>query len=128
MVTLATVAASFLLHPTSLFALAAVFAAWVYAFIVKQGQPLVLGGRAWSEREKTMGLAAVSFITLFFLTNVGTVLFSALSISSAAIALHGAARAPDDLFTMDEAAGSQSLLSILTGGATSSSAAPGGTV
>lgn len=36
---LVTVAASFLLHPTSLFVLAAVFGVWIYTFIVRQASP-----------------------------------------------------------------------------------------
>ena len=43
------------------------------------------------------------------LCRVGTILFTALGISVAAIALHGCMRVPDDLFT-DEAEVSQNLI------------------
>lgn len=83
--------------------------------------PLTIGGRSLSDREKMLALSALSFITIFFLTDISTVLFSALSISSCLIAAHGASRVPDDLF-LDEGQESQGLLSILgMGGAVPSS-------
>jgi hypothetical protein len=51
-----------------------------------------------SEREKVMALSGLSFVIIFFLTNVASVAFSALVFGAAAIAAHGATRVPDDLF------------------------------
>ena len=69
------------------------------------------------EREKLLGMSAISFIVVFFLTrfvfggrffedewsglSVGTVLLSAVMLGCAVIALHGATRMPDDLFIDD---------------------------
>ncbi len=44
---LASVAISFVLHPTSLFVLAALAVAWVYVFVLRTA-PLELNGRALS--------------------------------------------------------------------------------
>lgn len=44
MVMLASVAVSFLMHPSSLFVLGALLVGWVYAFAVRSG-PLVVNGR-----------------------------------------------------------------------------------
>lgn len=112
-VMLTTCAVTFLMHPSSLFVLGILLGAWIYVLFVRTS-PLVISGRTLSEREKVMGMAAISFITIFFLTSVGTVFFSALSISLAVICLHGAMREPDNLF-LDEAESQQSFLGILTG-------------
>ncbi len=61
----------------------------------------MINGRTINDREKLMGLSAASFVTVFFLTSVGSVLFYALSVSLGIIALHGAYREPDNLF-LDE--------------------------
>lgn len=139
-VILATTVVSFVMHPTSLLVLAALMAAWIYVLFIRQ-QPITMGGRELSHKEKLIGMGAVSFITIFFLTrcvpcgcacaacdswasrcmetghpvfltltlgcfptwlrSVGTVFFSALAFSCAAIALHGAFREPDNLFVDD---------------------------
>lgn len=46
--------------------------------------------------------------------SVGTVFFSALTLSAVVVAMHGAVREPDNLFT-DDADNNQSFLSILSG-------------
>ncbi|CAL8463503.1 g3037 [Coccomyxa elongata] len=101
------------LNPTSLIALAFLTMAWVYLFVVRQA-PIVIGGRTFSEREKFIGISIITVIVIFFLTSVGTVLFTALGISVAAIALHGSFRVPDDLFTDEIEGTSPDLLSFLT--------------
>ncbi|KAK9807374.1 hypothetical protein WJX73_008683 [Symbiochloris irregularis] len=105
-------AVCFCLHPASLFVVAFLAMAWLYLFIVRQA-PIVIGGRTFSEREKFIGISIVSLIVTFFLTSVGTILFLALGISVAGIALHGSLRVPDDLFT-DEAETQQGLFGFLT--------------
>jgi hypothetical protein len=72
-------------------------------FVVRGDAPLVIGGRTISEREKLLGAAAISVAVIFFLSGVGSVLFSALSIGVAGVAVHGALRVPDDLFLDDVA-------------------------
>ena len=54
-----------------------------------------------SEREKMMSMSGLSFVVIFFLTNVASVVFSALVFGVGLVAAHGATRVPDDLF-MDE--------------------------
>ncbi|KAG2489999.1 hypothetical protein HYH03_011466 [Edaphochlamys debaryana] len=111
-VMLLTTALTFVMHPSSLLVLALLAGSWIYVFLVRTA-PLQLGGRTLSDREKLMGMSAVSFITIFFLTSVGTVFFSALSLSLAVVAAHGAFREPDNLF-IDEGETQQGLLSIFT--------------
>ncbi|KAI8471910.1 MAG: prenylated rab acceptor family protein [Monoraphidium minutum] len=114
MVLLAAVAVSFAMNPSSLFVLGALLVGWVYVFAVRTG-PLVINGRELSEREKFMYMSGGSFVIVFFLTNVASIVFSALMFGAALVAAHGATRVPDDLFIDDSEAGT-SLLSIFTGG------------
>eukprot|EP00878_Enallax_costatus_P005248 GHUV01005515.1.p1 GENE.GHUV01005515.1~~GHUV01005515.1.p1 ORF type:complete len:219 (+),score=60.69 GHUV01005515.1:195-851(+) len=111
---LLTVAATFVTHPSSLLVLGFLAASWVYVFAIRQG-PLVISGKELSEREKLLGMSAISFLVVFVLTSVANVLFSALTLSCAIIGLHGAMRVPDDLF-LDDSESNQGLLSIFTGG------------
>lgn len=112
-----TVAGSFITHPSSLLVLAGLLALWVYMFAIKQG-PLVLGDKEFSEREKLALMMGLSFMVVFFFSNVGTVVMSAVLMSCAMIGLHGAMRVPDDLF-LDDTDANAGLLSIFTGTATS---------
>eukprot|EP01026_Neomeris_dumetosa_P011996 TRINITY_DN1422_c0_g2_i13.p3 TRINITY_DN1422_c0_g2~~TRINITY_DN1422_c0_g2_i13.p3 ORF type:complete len:183 (-),score=11.35 TRINITY_DN1422_c0_g2_i13:635-1183(-) len=91
----------FLASPSSLVILCALLAAWVYVFVVKAG-PLVLGGRTFSEREKLIAMGAISFVLVFFLTSIASVLFYAIALSCILIAIHGAMRQPEDLFLEDQ--------------------------
>ncbi|EFJ48459.1 hypothetical protein VOLCADRAFT_109754 [Volvox carteri f. nagariensis] len=107
-----TTAATFIMHPGSLLVLGFIAAAWVYLFMIRTA-PLQLGGRTISDREKLIGMSALTFITIFFLTSVGTVFFSALSLSLAVIAAHGAFREPDNLF-IDDGETQQGLFNMFT--------------
>ncbi|GBF89041.1 prenylated Rab receptor [Raphidocelis subcapitata] len=111
-VLMSSVGLGFLMHPSSLFVLAALLVGWVYVFAVRSG-PLVINGRELSEREKVMSMSGLSFVIIFFLTNVASVVFSALVFGAALVAAHGATRVPDDLFVDDDS--NQGLLAILTG-------------
>ena len=62
--------------------MAAIVAAWGYLFMVRT-EPLVIAGRMVSDREKLIGASSASVIVVFFLTGVGSILFSALSIGLA---------------------------------------------
>lgn len=113
MVMMSSVVLGFLMHPSSLFVLGALVVGWVYVFALRSG-PLVINGRELSEREKMMSMSGLSIVVIFFLTNVASVVFSALMFGAALVAAHGATRVPDDLF-IDDADANQGLLSILTG-------------
>lgn len=100
------------LNPTSLIVLGCLALLWTYVFGLRTS-PVVIGGRTFSEREKFLGLTVTSAIMIFFVTSVGTILFTALGISVAVISLHGACRIPDDLFT-DEVEQQSGLLGFFT--------------
>ena len=69
--------------------------------MVRGDAPLVISGRTISEREKLLGASGLSVAVIFFLTSVGSVLFSAVCVGLAGVAVHGALRVPDDLFLDD---------------------------
>lgn len=102
----------FAFNPYSLFVLAALAFAWAFVFIIRPA-PITIGGRTFSDKEKFIALSAISGVVVFFLTSVGTVLFTAIGISLTAIGIHGACRQPDDLFT-EEAEQQGGLLGFLT--------------
>lgn len=54
-------------------------------------------------------MSGISFVTIFFLTNVASVVFSALMFGAALVAAHGATRVPDDLFIDDQVGAAQGL-------------------
>jgi len=58
-------------------------ASWAYLFVARGDAPLVIAGRPISEREKLLGASGVSVAVIFFLTSVGSVLFSAVCIGLA---------------------------------------------
>jgi len=100
-----------LTHPASMFMLVGLGAAWVYMFVVKT-EPLVISGRTFSDREKLIGMSALSLIIIFFLSSIGTVIFMGLGLGCAGVAAHGAMRVPDDLF-LDENAGDNGFFAFL---------------
>ncbi|KAJ6871475.1 PRA1 family protein B4-like [Populus alba x Populus x berolinensis] len=89
--------------------------------------PLVLFGRTFSDRE-TLGILIVLSVFVVFLTNVGSVIISALLIGVGIVCAHGAFRVPEDLFLDDvQENASTGFLSSFLGGAASNvvaSAAP----
>ncbi|XP_021769641.1 PRA1 family protein B4-like [Chenopodium quinoa] len=114
---------SLVTHPFSLLTLAFLLAAWSFAYLFKPAdRPLVILGRTYSDRE-TLGILVILSIVLIFLTNVGSVLMYAFVLGAAVVCVHGAFRAPEDLFLddQDSAAESTGFLSFL--GATTRSAA-----
>ncbi|XP_072961788.1 PRA1 family protein B3-like [Typha angustifolia] len=96
---------SLLTHPFSLFLLLSLLGAWsfLYLFRPNDSPPLVLLGRQFSDRET---LAALSLLTLLviFLTSVGSLIVSALTVGSGLVCLHAAFRVPEDLFLDDQEA------------------------
>jgi hypothetical protein len=86
------------LNPAALAVLAGLACGWAYLLAVRTA-PVVIGGRTLSEKEAMLAAGGASVVVVFFLTTAGAVLLSALGLSAAAVAAHGALRAPDDLFT-----------------------------
>eukprot|EP00210_Caulerpa_lentillifera_P008859 g8452.t1 len=112
---LLTVILCMVMNPGALLVVFTLFAVWIYLFILKTS-PLTIAGRQIGDREKLIGMTIISFVTVFFLTNVGTVMFTAILLGCCIIGLHGMMRVPDDLF-IDGGSGqsSQSIWSILKG-------------
>ncbi|XP_057804714.1 PRA1 family protein B3-like [Salvia miltiorrhiza] len=118
-----SLALSLLSHPGSLLVLLALLAAWVFLYLFRPAdQPLVLGGRTFSDRE-TLGVLVVSTIVVVFLTSVGSLLISALLLGLAVVCTHGAFRMPEDLFLDDQEQVNTGFLSFLGGAASSAAAA-----
>ncbi|CAN8317083.1 unnamed protein product [Cochlearia groenlandica] len=124
-VTVATaiVGFSLLTHPFSLAFLLCLLASWLFLYLFRPSdRPIVVLGRAFSDRE-TFGCLVLFSVFVIFLTDVGSVLVSALVVGVALICAHGAFRAPEDLFLDELEPAATGFLSFL-GGAASSSAAP----
>ncbi|WOK97216.1 hypothetical protein Cni_G05924 [Canna indica] len=121
----AALALSLLSHPFSLLLLLTLLAAWafLYLFRAPDSAPLVLFGRQFSDREVLAGLVLLTLFVVF-LTSIGSIIMSALTIGAAVVCVHGAFRMPEDLFLDDQDPGvaAGGLLSFL-GGASASSAA-----
>ncbi|KAL2927059.1 PRA1 family protein B4 [Bienertia sinuspersici] len=93
---------SLLTHPFSLLTLTFLFAAWSFFYLFKPAdRPVILFGRTFSDRE-TLGSLLILTVFLVFLTNVGSLLISALVIGSACVAAHAVFRVPEDLFLDDQ--------------------------
>ncbi|VVB12824.1 unnamed protein product [Arabis nemorensis] len=92
---------SLLANPLSLVLLLCLAASWIYLYIFRPAdRPLILFGRTFSDLEILGGLI-LSTIAVIFFTSVLSVLISSLMIGVATVCVHGAFRAPDDLF-LDE--------------------------
>ncbi|KAA8517715.1 hypothetical protein F0562_015189 [Nyssa sinensis] len=120
-------AVSLLTNPLSLFLLLSLLAAWLFLYLFRPSDPpLVVFGRTFSERE-TLGILIVSSVVVIFLTNVVSVLISALMVGLAIVCAHGAFRVPDDLFLDEQEPAATGFLSFLGGAASNAapSAAPG---
>ncbi|KAK3032861.1 hypothetical protein RJ639_037038 [Escallonia herrerae] len=119
-------ALSLLTNPLSLITLLGLLAAWLFLYLFRPSDPpLVVFGRAFSERE-TLGVLILSTIVVVFLTSVGSVLISALMVGAAIVCAHGAFRAPEDLFLDEQDSAATGFLSFLGGAASNAavSAAP----
>eukprot|EP01023_Acetabularia_acetabulum_P017560 TRINITY_DN18798_c0_g1_i2.p3 TRINITY_DN18798_c0_g1~~TRINITY_DN18798_c0_g1_i2.p3 ORF type:complete len:223 (+),score=25.83 TRINITY_DN18798_c0_g1_i2:142-810(+) len=98
-----TIMICFVMNPSSLIILSLVLASWIYVFNIRTA-PIVISGRTLNDRDKVMALSTISFVVVFFLTSVASVLFYAIALSCAVIALHGSMRQPEDLFLDDQQA------------------------
>ncbi|KAL8535372.1 hypothetical protein ACS0TY_011135 [Phlomoides rotata] len=118
-----SLALSLLSHPFSLLVLISLLAAWLFLYLFRPSdQPLVIGGRTFSDRE-ILGILVVSTIVVVFLTSVGSLLISALLVGLAVVCAHGAFRMPEDLFLDDQEPANSGFLSFLGGAASSAAAA-----
>ncbi|KAK4478418.1 hypothetical protein RD792_013888 [Penstemon davidsonii] len=115
----AVLAISLLTNPFSLILLTALLAAWIFLYLFRQStEPLTAFGRQFSDRE-TLLFLIVSTVVVIFLTSVGSVLVSALMVGVAIVCVHGAFRAPEDLFLDEQETqnGVSGFLSFFTGSA-----------
>lgn len=123
----AVLAISLLTNPFSLILLSALLAAWLFLYVFRQSSdpPIVFFGRQFSDRE-TLLFLIVSTIGVIFLTSVGSVLVSALMIGVAIVSMHGAFRAPEDLFLNEQEpqGGVPGFLTLLSGGAVATTQPP----
>ncbi|XAR68762.1 hypothetical protein NMG60_11000120 [Bertholletia excelsa] len=108
-------AISLLTNPFDLLLLTGLLAAWIFLYLFRPSDhPLVLFGRAFSDRE-TLGLLTLLSVVVIFLTSVGSLLISALMAGLALICTHGAFRIPEDLFLDEQEPATAGFLSFLTG-------------
>ncbi|KAH7443947.1 hypothetical protein KP509_02G057500 [Ceratopteris richardii] len=108
----AIVVITFLSNPTSLFFLCFVLAAWIYMYLVRTSS-FVAFGRTLSERELLI-LMSVCSIIFIFLTNVGSLLISAVLIGCVVISVHAASRVPDELFTDEDGGAGHGFMSFIS--------------
>ncbi|KAJ0258667.1 PRA1 family protein B2 [Hirschfeldia incana] len=115
---------SLLSHPFSLLVLLSLLGAWMFLYLFRSSdQPLVIFGRGFSDRETLLGLV-VTTVVVVFMTSVGSLLTSALTVGVAVVCLHGAFRVPDDLFLDEqEPSANAGLLSFIGNSAATSAAA-----
>ncbi|CAG7874081.1 unnamed protein product [Brassica rapa] len=114
---------SLLSHPFSLLVLLSLLGAWMFLYLFRSSdQPLVIFGRSFSDRETLLGLV-VTTVVVVFMTSVGSLLTSALTVGVAVVCLHGAFRVPDDLFLDEQEPANAGLLSFIGNSAAATSAA-----
>ncbi|KAL7152408.1 hypothetical protein ABFS83_04G095500 [Erythranthe nasuta] len=90
-------------HPISLVVLAAMMAAWLFLYFLRD-KPLVFFGRTVSDSVVLAALAAAT-IAVLMLTDAVSNIVGALLTGVAAVLIHGAMRKTDDLSVDEEAAG-----------------------
>ncbi|KAF3329866.1 PRA1 family protein B3-like protein [Carex littledalei] len=123
-----SLALSLVTHPVSLFLLLSLLAAWSFLYLFRPSDPpLTILGRTFSDRETLGALVLVSIIVIF-MTSVGSLIISAITVGAVLVCIHGALRVPEDLFLdePDQQGGAAAGLLSFLGGAASSvaSAAP----
>ncbi|XVE76623.1 hypothetical protein DITRI_Ditri12bG0188300 [Diplodiscus trichospermus] len=114
---------SLLSHPFSLVLLLGLLCSWIFLYLFRPAdQPLVIFGRAFSDRE-TLGILIIFSVFVVFLTSVGSLLISALMVGFGLVCAHGAFRVPEDLFLEEQEPAATGLLSFLGGAASNAAAA-----
>ena len=109
--TVAVLAAFIVTNPASLLVLSTIGAAWTYVYLIRT-EPLKIGERPVSDREKMLGMSGASLLAVFSMSSAGSLMFQAFGVALLAIGAHGAMRVPDDLF-IDDAAGEGGFFSFL---------------
>ncbi|XP_033147751.1 PRA1 family protein B4-like [Brassica rapa] len=118
----AIVGFSLVTHPFSLAFLLCLLASWLFFYLLRPSDhPVVVFGRTFSDME-TLGCLILFSVFVVFLTDVGSVLVSAVMVGVALVCAHGAFRAPEDLFLDEQETAATGFLSFL--GNASYSAAP----
>ena len=85
--TAAVLAAFILYNPTSLIILSLIGAAWTYVYLVRT-EPLKIGDRPISEREKLLGMSGASLLVVFFMSSAGSIIFQAFGVALLCIGAH----------------------------------------
>ena len=98
--TAAVLAFFIITNPTSLLVLGALAGAWTYVYLVRT-EPLKIGERPISDREKLLGMSGGSLLAIFFMSSAGSIMLQAFGVALLAIGAHGSMRVPDDLFIDD---------------------------
>ncbi|CAN7103681.1 unnamed protein product [Brassica rapa subsp. narinosa] len=118
----AIVGFSLVTHPFPLAFLLCLLASWLFFYLLRPSDhPVVVFGRTFSDME-TLGCLILFSVFVVFLTDVGSVLVSAVMVGVALVCAHGAFRAPEDLFLDEQETAATGFLSFL--GNASYSAAP----
>ncbi|XP_071689454.1 PRA1 family protein B3-like [Rutidosis leptorrhynchoides] len=119
----AVIAFSLISHPFSLLTIVSLLGAWLFLYLFRPSdQPVVIGGRTFSDREM-LGILLLLTIFVVFLTSVGSLLMSAALIGLGIVCVHGAFRDPEDLFLDDQDMAGAGLFSSFSGAATSAAVA-----
>ncbi|KAJ9543505.1 hypothetical protein OSB04_023212 [Centaurea solstitialis] len=119
----AVLAFSLLSHPFSLLTIVSLVAAWLFLYLFRSAdQPVVVGGRTFSDRE-ILGILVLLTVFVVFLTSVGSLLMSSTLIGLAIVCVHGAFRDPEDLFLDEQESSGAGLFSSFGGAATSAAVA-----
>lgn len=87
--------------PASIVSLLLVGVAWFYVFLARS-EPVILNNRELTDREKLFAMSALTFVFVFYVTDVAAVLFSGFALGAASGALHAVCRVPDELFLYEE--------------------------
>ncbi|KAL6496159.1 hypothetical protein OROGR_029417 [Orobanche gracilis] len=116
----AVLAISLLTNPFSLILLSGLLASWLFLYVFRQSSDpqINLFGHQFSDRETLLFLIVLT-VVIIFLTSVGSVLVSALMVGVGIVCLHGAFRAPEDLFLdeQEQQGGVPGFLSLFINGA-----------
>lgn len=114
------IAFSLVSHPLSLLTLLALFAAWLFLYLLRSSdQPVVLLNRTFTNGE-ILGILVAVTVFVIFLTSVGSLLMSASLIGLGIVCVHGAFRDPEDLFLDDQEIPGSGLFSMISGAASAS--------
>ncbi|KAK1421354.1 hypothetical protein QVD17_23617 [Tagetes erecta] len=109
-------AISLLTHPFSLIILLSLLCAWLFLYLFRSSdQPLVLFGRNFSDRETLLMLIVLTIVAVM-LTEIGSVVISAVLVGLGIVCVHGAFRVPEEAFFDDQEQNNNAgLLSFLGG-------------